>query len=63
MNQLEKDKIALKKARQELDWKQAECDRLENAVNYGRCKKCQEPLMFDEKGHCGDYPNCEPCEY
>lgn len=56
--QLEKDQEALKVARQELEWKNNEVERLENAVNYGRCTLCNSPLMFDEKQHCGDYPDC-----
>lgn len=57
--QLEKDTEALKIARQELEWKEAEVERLGNAVQNGRCSLCNTPLMFDEKIHCGDYPNCE----
>lgn len=60
MDQLEKDKEALAKARQELDWAQDEVNRLERAVEYGRCKRCNDPLNHGEgKEFCSDYPNCE----
>lgn len=38
------DQAALKKARQEMDWKQDEVNRLELAVEFGRCLKCKAAL-------------------
>ncbi len=59
MDQLEKDKLELKQLRQELDWKQNQCDRIERAIEFGRCKKCNEPLTSENKnGYCDDYPAC-----
>ena len=62
MHQIEKDKADLAKARQELGWAQDEVNRLELAVEFGRCKQCNCPLQLDEKESCGDYPNCESNE-
>lgn len=60
MTQLEKDKDELDKLRQELDWKQNEVDRLERAVEFGRCTRCDEPLSYGDKTtYCSDFPNCE----
>ncbi len=59
MDQLEKDKAELKKLRQELDWKQDEVNRMENAIEFGRCKQCETPLMPGDFEYCGDYPECE----
>lgn len=60
MNILEKDKESLKKARQNESWAYDETCRLENAIEFGRCSKCEEPLSHGDKdGHCGDFPECE----
>ncbi len=29
-------------------------ERLERALNYGRCDECNEPLMYDELETCED---------
>lgn len=57
--QLEHDKKELKRLRQELIWKMSACDRIELAIEFGRCKKCGEPVMVEGEEHCGDYPQCE----
>ena len=41
---IEADKAALKQARLEMDWKQDEVNRLELAVEFGRCLKCKAAL-------------------
>ncbi len=64
MGQAEKDEADLKQARQELEWKEAEVYRLELAIEFGRCKQCNEPLDYRDKvmktETCVDYPNCIP---
>ena len=56
--QLEKDKAELKRLQRELSWKQDEVNRIERAIEYGRCKQCNVPLSDGDKEFCGDYPKC-----
>ncbi len=59
-----KDRDLLKKLRQELEWKSSEVESAERAVEFGRCKQCNEPLFYNDKAvkgnYCFDYPRCEP---
>ncbi len=57
--QLDRDKLDLQLLYKELQWKQDAVNRMERAVEFGRCKKCKQPLMHGDKEYCGDYPNCE----
>lgn len=48
------DVIALRKARWDMVGKQMEVDRLELAVEFGRCLHCADPLESDTSIICDD---------
>ena len=51
---IDADKAALKQAYRELQWKQDDVNRLELAVEYGRCLKCKTALDTVTDIHCQD---------
>ena len=51
---IDADKAALKQAYRELQWKQDDVNRLELAVEYGRCLKCKTALDTVTDNLCQD---------
>jgi len=47
-----RDGVSLQLALNDLDDAQSLVTYLENAVKYGRCQYCNNPLQHDEKGMC-----------
>lgn len=48
------DKAQLDLASEMCSFWEGKLNYLEKAVENGRCNKCKEPLMFDEKETCED---------